>query len=131
MTVLELRHFWMQEVGGPNILFALRIASTVPLLIYAALMAYEVASPLHRHPLTPPRDSAQWRVIAFLISLCALGGGIYYLISGTVDKGVKPTTLNFVFANVFFASIFWLQCLQAMKRRKDSWARKYLGALSA
>jgi hypothetical protein len=129
MNVLELKEMWYSVVGGPELLFALRIASTVPLLILAMLKAYEFVSPLHRHPLTPPRDSLQWRIIALLIAASALGIAGYLLVSGMLDRGVTDTTFNKAFANVFIAPLAWLLCLSSVKHRKDSWSRKYLGTV--
>ena len=126
MSLMEFKILWTSWVAGPEVLFALRIGTLVPLFIFGCLKMWEVFSPLHRHPLLPVHDKWIWRVLVFLISIFAFAGVSYYLCAGLIERDRGGTPFRLVYLDGVTAALYWCLCLSAMKSRKESWERKFI-----
>ena len=126
MNIADLKILWTSWVAGPEVLFAVRIGTVVPLMIYAGMKMWEFGSPLHRHPLTPLREAGVWRWLALLTGIFAVFIASYFLFAGFIEQDRGGTPFRLIYANAGTGPFYWLLCLSTIKRRKESWERKYL-----
>lgn len=123
MDLTNLSELWTSFVAGPEVLFGLRLATAMPVTLFALATWAEVFRPLSRHPLSPRYDKLMWRVLIFLSAVCISGLASYYLLAGYLEQGRSAgTPFRLLYANAFAGPLFWVLFLRTIKRRKDSWA---------
>ncbi len=131
MNLTDFQALWISTTSDPQVLYATRIGIVVPLVVLAALKLWEFIDPLHRHPLMPAQEKGIWRALSLLVAVLALFCATYYCVMSAVEPERLNTLIRSIYFNVAQALLFWVLCLTTMKRRKESWERKYLAGHSA